>query len=70
VFDQCQQAVVLVAAGRAHGQMEADARERCLGVLAAELGLDVALEHRAGDPAAGVAVINREDGFEEDAIAR
>jgi hypothetical protein len=50
--------------------MDADAREPCLGVLFAELGLDVAFEHRAGGPAAGVAVIDVEDRFEEDAIPR
>jgi hypothetical protein len=50
--------------------MHADAGEPCLGVPAAELGLDVAVEHRAGDPATGVAVVDLEDRFEEDAIAR
>jgi len=70
VFDQCHQAVVLGAAGGAHGQMHGDARQLGAGGLCAELALDVALEHRAGDPAAGVAVIDLEDRFEEAAIAR
>jgi hypothetical protein len=70
VFDQFHQAVVLGSAGGAHGQMHGDARELGAGGLSADLGVDVALEHRAGDPAAGVAVIDLEDRFEEGAIAR
>ena len=50
--------------------MQADAGEPCPGILPAELGLDVAVEHRAGDAAAGVAVVEPEDRFEEAAIAR
>ena len=50
--------------------MHGDARQLGAGGLCAELALDVALEHRAGDPAAGVAVIDLEDRFEEAAIAR
>ena len=50
--------------------MQADAGEPGRGVLSAELGLDVALEQRAGDPAAGVAVIDLEERFEEGATAR
>ena len=68
--DEGQQAVVLGAAGGAVGQMQADARETCLGLPSAEPGLDVAFEHRAGDPAAGVAVIDLEDCCEEGATAR
>jgi hypothetical protein len=70
VFDQCHQAVVLGAAGGAHGQMRGDAGELDAGGLCAELGLDVALEHPAGGSAADVALIELEDRFEEDATAR
>jgi hypothetical protein len=66
VIDQCQQAVVLGAAGGAHGQMHGDARELRAGDLCAELGLDVALEHRARRPASRVAVIGLENRFQED----
>jgi hypothetical protein len=69
-FDQCQQAVVLSTAGGADRQMHADAVEPCAGVPAAELCFDVAVEHRAAGSAAGVAVIDLEDRFEEEAIAR
>jgi hypothetical protein len=70
VFDQCHQAVVLGAAGGAHGQMRGDARELGGGGLCAVLGLDVALEHPAGGSAADVALIEPEDRFEEEATAR
>ena len=46
------------------------AREPGRDVLAAELGLDVAVEQGAGDAAAGIAVIDLEDRFEEGTIAR
>jgi hypothetical protein len=70
VFDQCHQAVVLGAAGGAHGQMRGDAWELGAGGMCAELGLDVALEHPAGGSAADVALIELEDRFEEDGTAR
>ncbi len=73
MIHQCQQAVVVGAAGGAHGQMQGNTRESGGGVLSGELGLDVALEHRARGPAARVAVIGLEDRFEEGvdgAIAR
>jgi hypothetical protein len=70
VFDQCHQAVVLGAAGGAHGQVHGDAGEPGTGGRCAELGLDVALEHPAGGAAAEVAVIDLEERFEDDAIAR
>jgi hypothetical protein len=57
VFDQCHQAVVLRAARGTHGQMHGDAGELGGGGLCAELGLDVAIEHPAGGPAAEVAVV-------------
>ena len=69
-LDQGEQAVVLGAAGGAHPQMQADAREPGRGVLPAELGLDVAVEQGAGDAAAGVAVVDLEDRLEEGTIAR
>jgi hypothetical protein len=50
-----------------------DAGEAGARVSPAELGLDVALEHRLREPAAGVAVIDVEDRFEpvaDAAIAR
>jgi hypothetical protein len=70
VIDQGQQAVVVGVAGRAHGQMQGDAREVGAGVVSAQLGLDVALEHLAGGPATRVAVIELEDRLEEGALAR
>jgi hypothetical protein len=70
VFDQCDKAVVLGTAGATHGQVRGDSGELGTGGLSAELGLDVALEHRAGDPASGVAGIDLEDHSEEDAVAR
>jgi hypothetical protein len=69
VIDQCQQAVVLGAAGGAHRQMHRDASEPSFAVAEAELGLDVAVERRACRPAAGVAVVDREQGFQEVADA-
>jgi hypothetical protein len=70
VFDQCHQAVVLGAAGGAHGQMHGDATGMGAGGLCAELALDVTLEHPAGGCAADVALVELEDRFEEDATAR
>jgi hypothetical protein len=70
VFDQCQQAVVLGAAGAAHGQVHRDAGEPGAGALCAELGLDVAVEQPAGGSAAEVAVIDLEDRSEGDATLR
>ena len=61
---------MLGAAGGAHPQVQADAREPGRDVLPAELGLDVAIEQGAGDAAAGIAVIDLEDRFEEGTIAR
>jgi hypothetical protein len=61
---------VLCAAGTARPDMQTDAGEPGRDVLPAELALDVAVEQRAGDTAAGVAVIDREDRLEEGAIAR
>jgi hypothetical protein len=70
VFDQLQQPVVLGAARGARRQVRGDAWESGVGVLFAELALDVALEQSAGDPASGVAVIDLEDRFEEAATVR
>jgi hypothetical protein len=70
VFDQCDKPVVLGTAGATPGQVHGDAGELGAAGACAELGLDVALEHRAGDPAAGVAGIDLEDHFEEEAVAR
>ena len=61
---------MLGAAGGAHPQMQADAREPGRGVLPAQLGLDVAVEQGAGDATAGVAVVDLEDRLEEGTIAR
>jgi hypothetical protein len=61
---------VLGTAGATHGQVHGDAGELGAGGLRAELGLDVALEHRAGNPAAGVAGTDLEDHLEEEAVAR
>jgi hypothetical protein len=67
---QCQQAVVVGAAGRAPGEMHGDRGEPGAGAPSAELGLDVALEHRAGGSAAGVGLIDLEELCEGDATAR
>jgi hypothetical protein len=69
VFDQCDKAVVLGTARATHGQVHGDAGEPGVGSCA-ELVLDVALEHPAGGSAAGIAVIDLEDHFEQDAMAR
>ena len=58
------------AARRAHGEMQRDTGEPGAGAVSGELGLDVALEHRAGQPAPGVAVIDGEHRFEKDVSAR
>ena len=50
--------------------MDAEAGEQCLGVLSANLGLDVAFENRAGGPATRIAIVELEDRFEEGAVAR
>jgi hypothetical protein len=69
IVDQCQQAVVLGAAGGAHGQMHRDATEPGSGVAERKLGLDVAIEHHARRRAARVAVVDREHRFQEVADA-
>jgi hypothetical protein len=61
---------VLRAARRARGQMHGNAGERRRGVVPADLDLDVAVERRARTPATRVAVVDREECFEGDAIGR
>jgi hypothetical protein len=69
VISQCQQTVVIHAAGGAHRQMRGDPGEPVGGVVSAQLGLDVALEDRARSPAAGVALVELEGGVDGDAAA-
>jgi hypothetical protein len=56
LLHQLDQAVVVGAARWAHGQMGRDAREADAPIG----GLDVAVEHRAGEPAPRVARIDGE----------
>jgi hypothetical protein len=57
---------VLRATRRAHGQMRSKAGELRGGVVAAEFELDVAVDDPAREPAARVAVIDRQERFERD----
>jgi hypothetical protein len=61
-LDEREQAVVLRPACRAHREVHGDAAVLRAGVVE----LDVAIDDRARAPAAGVAVIDRQQCFERD----
>jgi hypothetical protein len=62
VFDQSHQAVVLGAARRTRAEVHRHAR--------VPVALDEAIEHGLGEPAAAVALVDREQRFQRVAVPR